>query len=492
MPISEREKRIRLRLRDDFGRYAKKCLRIRTKGGAVVPLELNAAQLHIHEQIEEQRKRTGRVRALILKGRQQGSSTYVEARFYWRVTHRRGVRAFILTHEDAATKNLFDMAQRYHEHCPPLVRPSVGASNAKELVFDKLDSGYEVATARTKGIGRSSTIQFFHGSEVAYWPNAPDHMAGVMQAIADVPGTEVILESTSAGAAGEFYRLCKEAAAGTGEYLMIFVPWFWQEEYRARVPAGWKRTSDEEALAEKHGLDDGQLAWRREKVRQLGSVYAFRREYPCDMVEAFQLEVPGALWTRAACEATRVAQVPGAVATRKVVGVDPPAKYAECGIVVAGRVPSGDVFVIDDRSTAGSPELWAARVVATFDDHKADVIVYEENQGGNMVASVIKTAWKIKHPNTPCPIKSVHASKSKEARAEPVSLLWTETGGFVGHLVGRLVALEDELCTWVPLTGESPNRLDAAVWAVSELTNSAPAGTPRGLGNLPIRRDDAE
>jgi hypothetical protein len=102
----------------------------------------------------------------------------VEGRIYWRVTHAKGVRAFILTHEDEATKNLFEMANRYHEHCPEVVRPRTGAANANELNFDLLDSGYKVGTARTKGTGRSSTLQFFHGSEVAHWANADEHAAG--------------------------------------------------------------------------------------------------------------------------------------------------------------------------------------------------------------------------------------------------------------------------------------------------------------------------
>jgi hypothetical protein len=89
---------------------------------------------------------------------------------------------FILTHEDAATQNLFEIVDRYHQHCPVALRPSTGAANAKELNFNELDSGYKVGTAGTKGVGRSSTIQLFHGSEVAFWPNADSHAAGVLQA----------------------------------------------------------------------------------------------------------------------------------------------------------------------------------------------------------------------------------------------------------------------------------------------------------------------
>lgn len=102
-------------------------------------------------------------KTFIAEGIASHNSTYVGGRFYHQTTHRRGVRTFILTHEDAATQNLFEMVNRYHEHCNPLVKPSTGAANAKELFFDKLDSGYKVGTAGTKGVGRSSTIQLFHG-----------------------------------------------------------------------------------------------------------------------------------------------------------------------------------------------------------------------------------------------------------------------------------------------------------------------------------------
>src|SRR5579864_5214745 len=113
MALSEKEKQIRQRLKDDFEHYARKCLKIRSKEGSIEPFVLNRAQEYIHQQVEEQRALTGKVRAIILKGRQQGCSTYVEGRFYWRVTHSRGTQAFILTHALDATSNLYKMVQRY-------------------------------------------------------------------------------------------------------------------------------------------------------------------------------------------------------------------------------------------------------------------------------------------------------------------------------------------------------------------------------------------
>lgn len=281
-------------LRTEFPKYAGLCLKIKTKEGRIVPLVLNRAQLFVHEKLEEQRRTTGRVRALILKARQQGFSTYVAARFYHRSSLNHGVGVFILTHEQAATDNLFNMVARYHEHSP--LKPHTGAANAKELLFDRLDSGYSVATAGQKAVGRSKTIQLFHGSEVAFWPNAGDHFAGVGQAIPDLPGTEVILESTANGITGEFYERWQQAEAGVGDYIAIFSPWFWEPGYRRKVPEGFSLRADkmtgedvsEKEYAELHGLDNEQMCWRRGKIAELKDPMLFKQEYPATADEAFQ------------------------------------------------------------------------------------------------------------------------------------------------------------------------------------------------------------
>ncbi len=301
--LNDREKAIRQKLKGDLEHYAAKCLKIRTKSGEIKPLVFNRAQKYIHEQLEAQRAKTGRVRALILKGRQQGCSTYVGARYYHRATHSRGVRVFILTHEDAATQNLFEMVNRYHEHCPDLVRPTTGAANAKELNFDQLDSGYKVGTAGTKGVGRSSTLQLFHGSEVGFWPHAETHAAGVLQAVPDEPGTEDIEESTANGVGNYFHKKWRDAETGANDYIAIFVPWFWQEEYRKPVP-DFSMDEEERTYAELYGLDAEQMAWRRSKISELKDPLLFMQEYPATAAEAFQMSghdsyIPPALVAKA-------------------------------------------------------------------------------------------------------------------------------------------------------------------------------------------------
>lgn len=282
------------RLRTDFPSYAETNLKIKTKSGAIVPFKMNKAQMHAHEIMEKQKRETGKVRVLILKARQQGFSTYVGGRFYHRASLHHGVSVFILTHEQAATDNLFMMVARYHEHS--VLKPKTGAANAKELLFDKLDSGYSVATAGQKAVGRSKTVQLFHGSEVAFWPNAAEHFAGVMQAIPDLPGTEVVLESTANGVTGEFYERWQQAEDGIGDYIPIFSPWFWEPAYQRTPPEGFHLRSDkmagedlsEEEYAELHGLTLAQMCWRRAKIAELKDPMLFMQEYPATAEEAFQ------------------------------------------------------------------------------------------------------------------------------------------------------------------------------------------------------------
>jgi hypothetical protein len=275
-------------------RYAPACLKIKTKSGQLLPLKLNKAQRYVHEKLEEQLRETGKVRALILKARQQGFSTYVGARFYHKASLNHGVGVFILTHEQAATDNLFNMVARYHEH--NFLKPHTGAANAKELLFDRLDSGYGVATAGQKAVGRSKTIQLFHGSEVAFWPNAGDHFAGVGQAIPELPGTEIILESTANGITGEFYERWQQAEAGIGDYIPIFSPWFWESGYARKVPEGFRIKTEKEAgediseadYMELHDLSLEQMVWRRAKIAELKDPMLFMQEYPATPDEAFQ------------------------------------------------------------------------------------------------------------------------------------------------------------------------------------------------------------
>ena len=180
-------------------------------------------------------------------------------------------------------------------------------------------------------------------------------------------------------------------------------------------------------------------------------------------------DAPGALWTRAVLDDNRIDAIPRKTEPpHVVVGIDPSATSTgdECGIIVAGYSPyTGHYYVMEDCSLQAAPSKWAEVAVAAYERHQANVIVYEANQGGEMVAATLRTYGDV-------PLKPVWASRNKQARAEPISLLYEQ--GKVKH-VGEFDALEAELCLWEPGTSASPNRLDALVWVLTYLRDKCGA-----------------
>ena len=279
---------------NDFPAFAQNFLIIRSKSGQLKPFILNRAQQYAHSKLEQQLIDTGKVRALVLKGRQQGMSTKIQGRYFHKVITRPGTKAYILTHEAEATKNLFEMTQRFYDKLPPGLCAPADKASSKELYIRKYDSGYAVGTAGNKGAGRSQTIQLFHGSEVAFWPNAEDHAKGVLQAVSNEKGTEIILESTANGIGNYFHNMWKAAESGASEYIPIFIPWYWQNEYTA-VDKGFSLTEEEDYLIHLYGQDGmtpSHLSWRRIKMSELSNdpdmgLEFFKQEFPCSATEAF-------------------------------------------------------------------------------------------------------------------------------------------------------------------------------------------------------------
>lgn len=203
-------------------------------------------------------------------------------------------------------------------------------------------------------------------------------------------------------------------------------------------------------------------------ARYAGSVLG-RQELEGELIE----DRPDALWSRAVF---RVAD--DAPLERIVVAVDPPVsghKHSDaCGIVVAGRAGEGAVVLADLSFAPAAPDAWARRAVAAFHEYGADCIVAEVNQGGDMVKAVIAQ----EDPNVP--VRAVRASRGKWVRAEPVAALYAN--GRVGHRPG-LTALEDEMCAFGAdglAEGHSPDRVDALVWALTELMPAVAVPRVRG------------
>lgn len=293
--MSSKADAVRKRLRDEFEFYALHALKIRTKAGDIRALKLNAVQKRLEAVIAQQMAIDGYARIIVLKARQQGLSTYTSGKVYHAATHKKAQKALVVAHKSDSTRALFDMYKQFHRDCPDALKPSTSYSGRKELVFDKLTSAIQVATAGGDGIARGETIQLAHLSEVAFWPvaTARDNFNALTQAIPLVPGSIVIVESTANGMSGNlFYELWTGAGdapgqPGTNGYVRFFSPWFESDEYRDPVHESFERTFEEDDLAKLYGLDDAQLAFRRRKVRENGKE-AFEVEYPSNPDEAFK------------------------------------------------------------------------------------------------------------------------------------------------------------------------------------------------------------
>ncbi|HLI30084.1 MAG TPA: hypothetical protein VKV79_03160 [Terriglobia bacterium] len=192
---------------------------------------------------------------------------------------------------------------------------------------------------------------------------------------------------------------------------------------------------------------------------------SFRQEILAEDVN----EIPGALWTRKLLDETRVTEAPEL--RRVVIGVDPSGSARdsanEAGIVVCGLGLDDHVYILEDRSVLASPDVWARQAVFAYEKWRADRIVGERNFGGDLVQTVIKAVGgEVSYAD-------VTATRSKIVRAEPVAALFEQ---HKAHLVGQMPELEDELCSFCAGSTKSPNRLDATVWAVTELSFGARFG----------------
>lgn len=178
-------------------------------------------------------------------------------------------------------------------------------------------------------------------------------------------------------------------------------------------------------------------------------------------------DVPNALWQRSKIDELRVSKAPEL--RRIVVAIDPAAKSEEgsdeTGIIVAGIAHDGQGYVLDDLSGRYQPLEWARKAIKAYRDYKADRIIAEVNNGGEMVEATLRSVEKT------IPYRAVHATRGKVIRAEPIAALYEQ--GKIHH-VGSLAKLEDQLCEMTldydrVAAGYSPDRLDAAVWALTEL-----------------------
>lgn len=304
------------KIRTDFPFFARTQLKIRTKSGEIKPFKLNKAQEYLLSKVNEQLEKKGKVRLAVLKGRQQGLSTFIGGWLYWRTICRPGTLTFIFAHDADGSSSLYQMVRTYYyDGTYKELMPELGTASAKEMSFAKLRSSYKVGTAGTTGLGRSKTIQQLHWSEVAYSPHCDEHAKGIMQAVPDADETAIFLESTSNGEGDFFHRTCMQALSGHGDFELIFIPWYWQEEYKRDRPESWQLLQEEHNLLSefgKDGLTEEHLVWRRYKISTdfHDQVNLFKREYPFTPSEAFEANDSESFikagWVRRARDAEQV------------------------------------------------------------------------------------------------------------------------------------------------------------------------------------------
>ncbi len=322
--------------------FAKNFLIIHDKSGAEVPLVLNRAQTYIDERLEAQRLATGKVRALILKGRQQGCSTYVQARYFKYTVTKRGKKTFILTHLSDATRSLFGMTKHFSENLEKDLFPQPDKKNDNTLMYDKLGSGYRVGTAGSAEIGRSMTNQYLHLSEYAFYKDAARISLGLLQTVAEMDDTEVIKESTANGIDNDFYMDWQEAKNGKSRYQAIFVPWYWQDEYCIEDPLFIPHDDEREWLEQfgSNGLKIGHLNWRRIKLQDFKGDYdqkcrKFRQEYPFTDDEAFISSITDTFITVEYVQKARKTLVDSKA--NLVIGIDPARKGDDRTAIIRRR-----------------------------------------------------------------------------------------------------------------------------------------------------------
>ena len=273
--------------------YIEQYVKIRDKAGNIIDFIINEPQQRLYDIIKKLKEEKKPIRIVILKARQMGFSTLTESILFKETTTKFNVNTGIITHQDEATTNLFNMSKRIYDYLPDEMKPSLKNSNAKELIFDNeqgtgLKSKIKCMTAGGKGVGRSDTFNNLHISELAFWPGDKKvTLTGLLQAVPNLSNTIVIIESTANGF--EYIKeIWDKAVKGENDFIPLFVGWNELKEYTMPY-TGFELTLDEKELQIKYNLTLEQLSWRRWCIKNNcgGDIETFKQEYPINPFEAF-------------------------------------------------------------------------------------------------------------------------------------------------------------------------------------------------------------
>lgn len=312
MDTKEQIKKIK-KIKDNFFLYAKNNLKIKNKDGDIVPLVLNTAQKELADEVLYCLATDKPIRILVLKARQMGLSTIIEAIIYWWTATHKNVNSYIIAHEDEASKNLYKMFKRYYDNSNMLFKPTRQYDTRTDLTFAKTDdegnqvglnSIIKTATAKNSGSGRSDTAQLVHGSEVAFWDNGEENVAALLQTVPLRPKTMVFLESTANGRGNYFAKEWANAAKGDSIFTTFFFPWWAHDEYELEGEEIGELSGYEKELIKtmKEGMKIGRSFYKvedQEKIDKKIRYYRYKslefrtrpellmQEYPSTPHEAF-------------------------------------------------------------------------------------------------------------------------------------------------------------------------------------------------------------
>ena len=295
-------------LMTEYKLYFNKCLKIRDKAAQIVPFVTNAAQdrlltiINDWKASEPDESKRPTLYIIILKARQLGFSTATEGVFFHDLNFSFNKVAMIVSYDEDSAVTINDMADRFYKYLPQAIKPKRRPSRGKGILFENprfddsqsisktndpgLQNKFLVETAKNLNAGSSYTINYLHISELAKWDKPEETMTSIMQSVPDY-GAIVIVESTAKGM-NYFQELWDNAEQRKNNFVPLFVAWFENPLYRAPY-TGFEITKYEQEIKEAYNLDNDQLQWRRNTIKDKlnGDENTFKQEYPCNAMEAF-------------------------------------------------------------------------------------------------------------------------------------------------------------------------------------------------------------
>lgn len=222
-------------------------------------------------------------RKIILKARKEGVTTLIAALFFLDTVNNPNTESVIIAHDLVTTQMIFKIVRLFYKHLPEHKKPVTQYASKREFYWPELESYFFVGTAGAKESGRGTTPTNLHGSEVAFWTNAGETVAGQLEAVP--PEGNIILESTANGIGNYFHTEWLDSEIGESVFDPMFFAWFKDPEYRQDPEPGWEPGAELLKLGLRHGLDTEQLYWYHQKAKALKR--KLKQEHPSTPAEAF-------------------------------------------------------------------------------------------------------------------------------------------------------------------------------------------------------------